>query len=153
MMAILNSIEYGVSPKFPAFNSGMITKKVFGTVDKTSAIADDDVIIIARGIIPNNMVQKLVATNTALTGATDWDVIVCDEAGTELADSVSFATAKSVNILGSGVSGFSKGKSIAQLAEKGVDALEPDYCIAVVGNTVGAGTGTIQVEIEYSAPQ
>lgn len=151
-MATLETKEHALAPTFPTFNGGSLTKKVFGTVDKTAEVADADLAIIGRGIIPNNVILKAWATSGAITGSTDWDLVVVDEDGTvlvTLAAAVSFATAKSADILAAA----SKGKSIAQLAGKGVDQLLGAYDIALLGNTVGAGTGTIQIELEYSAPQ
>ncbi len=155
-MATLSTIEYTANPEQPAFNMGDEVKKVYGSYAKTAALpADNDLLIIARGIPVSAVIQKINVTHPAIVDFTYADIVLLDENGSVvqdsgyadeyLAEAVTFVNARNnQNILSA------LRKPLKTLLNLGGDKLAPSFDIALRVVTGGANTGTIDFDIEYT---
>lgn len=161
-MATLNTVEYDANDKLAFAGSGIKVRKAPVTVDKSAAVADDDVVILARNLSANDYLLGLYAQTPGVTGMTDVDFGLAsyDELSGTLtvldadciADGVSFASAKTgADLRGVGLT-FDTTKSLAELAGKqGDSAPFGGFALIMTVNTAGAGTGTMKLDIELGA--
>jgi len=165
-MAKLQTIEYTANTEFDAYGRGISTKKAFGSYAKTAELpADADYVVIAHKMVTNSVLNTIKLTSPAIVGFTDADIVMLDSAGAEvknnagspatvlLADGITFANAlSSKNVLGLSLT-FDRTKSLAEMTGKSAGQLPAYVDIALKVNTAGTNTGTIETEVEFSAPQ
>lgn len=161
-MATLNTIEQIAYPSYPAFKSGVETKRVFGSYAKTASLpADDDYIILADKIPVHSCIHKINMTHAAIAGMTDVDIVLLEPDGTlvetglttagdvvYLAETLSFETARADAKVNTNLA-----KPIKDLVGLGGDACPAYFTIAMLVNTAGSTANKlIEYDIEFSSP-
>jgi len=146
-----------------AYLAGATIKKAYGKIVTDAVTAIGDLLVMAQGIAANSIIHSIKMTNTAAgTGLlADVDVVIrkanlAKPLATEvqLADALNLEAALvAKEVLGSGVAGFDRTKSLAGLCSLGDDSLGDGVALCILVNDAGTAATTINYEIEYSSPQ
>lgn len=160
-MATVNTAES--ASKANAYLAGATIKKAYGTITTGASVAIGDLLVAAQGISPDSILHTVKITNTAGTGLSDVDLLIRNSkdltkpaaSDVLIADSISLVSARTAltEILGSGVAGFDRTKTLAQLLGLGSDAINGYLSLVLCPNAAGSVATTITYEIEYSSPQ
>ena len=124
------------------------------------AEADDDGSIYKLGRLPANAIPiRCSIFNDAIADATDYDLGLYEENGTDAADADLFMDGVDINAgnaIGSAQNGLAAGPSIDEMNQKVWELLgktlankKEGYVLALTANTVGSADGTISVVFEY----
>lgn len=156
-MTDFNTTEYE-NTKYEAFKRGTSTQKVFGTIEKTADVKNNDRLIIIHNISVDCVVHSIKVTNGAMEAFTgvklvalkpcSKNIIQQNKKDFSFVDNISFATANSnLDIFPQKYKGTSL-KQILGIKSRDVSSVD----LALVSSAVGSATGTIYIEAEFSSP-
>lgn len=156
-MAEYNTKEYNET-KCEAFKRGTSVKKLFGTIDKTNQVANNDKLIIMHNVAIDSILHSVKVTSPVMAGFTGVKIVALKPNSKEIikknsievviGENISFADLKNgIDVLPL----TSKNKSLSQILGASGD-VHSNVDIAFVSAAVGVATGTIYCEIEFSSP-